>query len=275
LTQEFTDTIFAIFAGRSGSGKSAAAASFPKPIEENDFDLRANGIVNAIQQGWLKAEIGKDIHIKQYDPFAGWMPVQEHFNSLYNQVKSRQFPVKTVDIGSLTSMVRLFTLSSLTATSSSGGGLNISGLTMTSPADYKFESQACHQVMDFLRTFPCNVLVSAHIVDRYGKAPGADAYAPSTVVGERLTITANLSENILSMFNDVYRFSKTVMNGIEHFYAEFSTDFAKNSFGLPPGKFEITNKEFYPYLVDLILKKRRGEVIKPTKVEGGLTFISS
>ena len=55
--------LFAIFAGRSGSGKSAAAASMPKPLAEEDYDIRSNGIVNAIQQGWLKAEIGKEITV--------------------------------------------------------------------------------------------------------------------------------------------------------------------------------------------------------------------
>ncbi|MEK6878919.1 MAG: hypothetical protein AABY22_04890, partial [Nanoarchaeota archaeon] len=54
--ESFNEFIFALFIGRSKSGKSAAAASFPKPFKELDFDLRANGIKNAIQQGWLSGD---------------------------------------------------------------------------------------------------------------------------------------------------------------------------------------------------------------------------
>jgi hypothetical protein len=270
--------LFALYVGRSGSGKSAAAASNPKPLEEDDYDIRANGIKSCIRQGWLN---GEGISFTQFDPFVGYIQVQKHYNLLYAMVKSRQFNLRSLDIGSLTSLIRLLDVSALTSNLGASGKtaenahLNISGLTMSGPADYKFESQACHRIFDFLRTFPCHVTVAAHIIDKWGKAAGADQFAPSTVIGEKLTITANLGENVLAMFNDVYKFSKEVLNGKEKYMVEFSSEIAKNSFGLPPGKFDITKQEFFPFFCNLVKKLRSGEEIKPTgtSIQGGvLTF---
>src|SRR6266478_1349612 len=189
--------IFALFIGRSSSGKTVAAASLPRPLHELDFDLRANGLVNAIEQGWLNS---KDIDIKQFDPFKGFIPVQEHLNLLYTLRVTKQLHYKSIDIGSGTSLVRLLDLSTLNLpTGTTGiGHLNLAGLTMTGPADYKFESQAFHKIIDFLRVLPCNITMSAHIVDKYGKRAGAKETDPQVVIGEKLTLgTANLAENIL------------------------------------------------------------------------------
>ena len=196
--------IFALFIGRSSSGKTVAAASMPKPLEEIDTDLRANGIVNAIEQGWLDST---DINITQFDPFKGYIPIQEHLNLLYTMTITKQLRIKSIDIGSGTSLVRLLNLSTLNIPKGTPGigHLNLAGLTMTGPADYKFESQAFHKIVDYLRVLPCNITMSAHIVDKYGKAPGAKETDPQVIIGEKLTLgTANLAENILAMFNDVY-----------------------------------------------------------------------
>src|SRR5438552_11632473 len=178
--------LFALFIGRSGSGKSVAAASLPKPLEELDFDLRANGIKDAVSQGWLN---GENIFFKEFDPFGGFIPIQQHLTAHYNLIAARAFKYQTLDVGSLTSLIRLLDLTVLnTPKDISGiGHLNISGLAITGAADYKFESQAAHKIFDYLRVFPCNVIVSAHIIDKYGRNPNAkDQYSPQVVVGEKL-----------------------------------------------------------------------------------------
>lgn len=258
--------LFAMFIGRSGSGKSAAAASMPKPFEELDFDLRANGIRNCIDQGWLNPE---GISFKQFDPFGGYLQIEQYLNLKYTLFKSRQFNQASIDVGSLYSMLRLLELTSLN-NPVGANQLNISGLSMTGPADYKFESQAACKIMDFLRVLPCHITVAGHIVERYGKPPGADKYAPSIPIGEKLTITANLGESILAMFNDVYRFEKVIAGAEEKFYVEFSTDVAKNSFGIPPGKFDITRKEFWPYFVELVRSLKEGTFKKEQIKNAGL-----
>lgn len=259
LTDIKEEKLFALFIGRSGSGKTVAAASMPKPLNELDFDLRANGIVNAISQGWLK---GDDIDIERFDPFKGFIPVQEYLNKLYTFANLRQLSYKSIDVGSITSLVRLLDLASLNAPNM--GHLNIAGLAMTGPADYKFESQSLHKIIDFLRVLPCNVTISAHIIDKYGKRAGAKEMDPQIIVGEKLTITANLAENVLAMFNDVYKFTKELTNGKETYYVEFNSEIAKNSFGVPPGRFEITRKNFYEFFQETITAVKAGTLKPPT-----------
>lgn len=269
LTEAY-QKLFALFIGRSGSGKTVAAASMPKPLQELDTDLRANGIVNAVNQGWLSE---KDIDIKQFDPFKGFIPIQTHLNLLYTYIGMNQFQFKSIDVGSATSLIRLLDLTALNIPQNTPGigHLNLAGLSMTGPADYKFEAQAFHKIMDFLRVLPCNVTVSAHIIDKYGKRAGAKEMDPQIVIGEKLTLgTANLAENILAMFNDTYKFTKEMINGIDHYFVEFNSEIAKNSYGIPPGKFNITRKNFWEYFQDLIKQVKEGTLKPPASTNGNL-----
>lgn len=261
--------LFALFIGRSSSGKTVAAASMPKPMQELDFDLRANGIVNAVQQGWLPAE---GIDIIQFDPFKGYLPVEQHLNLLYTMSLTRQLQFKSIDLGSATSLIRLLNLTTLNMPNSTAGigHINLGGLAVTGPADYKFESQAFHKIIDFLRILPCNVTLSAHIVDKYGKRAGAKDTDPQVVIGEKLTLgTANLAENILAMFNDVYKFTKEMVNGEDRYYVEFCTEIARNSFGIPPGKHDITKKNFWDYFQNLVKSVKDGSYKKPAQLTSG------
>lgn len=263
--------LFAMFIGRSKSGKTVAAASMPKPMQELDFDLRANGIVNAIKQGWLD---GKDIDIQQFDPFKGFIPVQDHLNNLYlfSKLPGGYFQYKSIDIGSGTSLIRLLDLSTLNlpANTAGIGHLNLAGLSVTGPADYKFESQAMHKIMDYLRTLPCHITISAHIVDKFGKKPGAKEMDPQIIIGERLTLgTANLAENILAVFNDVYKFTKEMVNGQEKYYVEFNSEIAANTFGIPPGRFDITRKSFWEEFQRIIKEVKEGTLKSPPLNTGG------
>jgi len=251
--------LFALFIGRSGSGKTIAAASLPKPLQELDFDIRANGLINAVNQGWLD---DKDIDIKQFDPLKGWLQVQNHLEILYNLYISKQFNYKSIDIGSLTSLSRLLELTSLNTKDKGIGHLNLAGLTMTGYQDYRFETQAFHRIIDYIRIFPCNITISGHIIDKYGKKAGAKEADPSTIIGEKLTLSANIAENILACFNDVYRFSKEIIGTEDKYFIEFNTEIAKNRFGIAPGKFDITQKSFWNFCQELVASIKN-ETFKP------------
>lgn len=254
--------LFALFIGRSGSGKTVAAASLPKPLQELDFDIRANGIINAVQQGWLS---DKDIDIVQFDPFKGYIIVEQHLNLLYTLAQSRQMNFKSIDIGSATSLIRLLNLTTLNLPKNTPGigHINLGSLALTGPADYKFETQSAHKIFDFLRILPCNVTVSAHIVDKYGKLPGAKEMDSQVIIGEKLTLgTANLAENILAMFNDVYKFNKKIINNEDRYFVEFNTEIARNSFGIPTGEFDITKKPFWTFFQNLIKSIKDGSFKK-------------
>src|SRR6267142_2549241 len=251
--------VFAMHAGDSGSGKSAAAASYPKPYNQIDCDLRFAGISGACNAGWLNKD---GIEFIQFHPRSGWEPLNSYLNSLEIQRISGTFPFASIELASLGSLTRMIYNYSIRM-KGTGKGKEIGIIKIGDPGDIKTESEGTHQVFDFLRSFPCNLICSAHIVEKYGKVPGASEYAPAGVIGHKLAVRDNLGANVITYFNDVFLFTRQVENNVMKFYVEFSSDLAKNSYGIPPGRFDITNKPFYPFLQELIQKIKAGEELKP------------
>lgn len=75
-----------MFIGRSGSGKTVAACSFPKPIEVEDFDGRIGGAqieINGKQVDWLPL---KDVNYNYYPPRKEGMvqELNDHLEQLNN-----------------------------------------------------------------------------------------------------------------------------------------------------------------------------------------------
>lgn len=257
--------IFALFCATSKSGKSTAAASFPKPYHQADFDLRFAGVKGAVDQGIID---GKGISYTQFNPTRGLPALEKHLTDLENYYVIGQFPYKSYEIASLTNLARLLVL----ASHGLQGGKTLGGLRISGPADFNFESSGTHQVFDKLRTFPCHIIVSAHIVPKWGKSKGAPEYAPQEVIGHRLSVRDNLGENVQTYFDNVFQFSREMRDEKLHYYVEFANDLAGNTWGIPPGKFEITNKPFYPFLQDLIRKIKEGKLdeIKPKQENAAL-----
>ena len=243
--------IFAMFVGRSGSGKSTAAATFPKPYHQLDFDFRFGGIAAAIKQGLILDPEG--ITYQQFLPRGGWDPVDKHVMQFEMERISGSFKLKTLELASLGSLARLLTVSSHALQ----GGKKLGSLRISGPGDYNFEASGTHQVFDFLRSWPCNVICSAHQVDKYGKLDKSAEYSETGIVGEKLAVRDNLGENVLTYFDNVFRFSKEVENNQDKFYVEFSTDLAKNTFGIKPGKHDITRKNFWEELQRLIKENQK------------------
>jgi len=263
LTLKEKKYLFALFVGRSGHGKSAAACSFDVPYLEMDFDLRSEGIVDWARKGFVD---GSQIEVQQFPPQNGWGPVDKFLENLRNQITSGQFKFKTIGIGSLTNMTRLFVITSHGLQK----GKSIGTLRVSGPGDYMFEATATHQVFDYLRVFPCNVICTAHIIDKWGKNPQKDQYAGAEVIGEKLSIRDNLGENVQTYFDNVFRFSKEVNGHEVRYFVEFTTDLAKNSYGLPPGKFDITNKNFKDEFNRLCELAAKGELEAPKAKEFSL-----
>src|SRR5206468_3184836 len=79
-----------------------------------------------------------------------------------------------------------------------------------------------------------------------------DEYKPNIIIGEKLNLNDNLAASVLSEFDNVFRFERKIVNGKEKFFVQFSSEVAGNSYGIPPGEFDITDQEFYPYFQKLI-----------------------
>lgn len=262
---------FALFAGDSGSGKSCAAASFEEPYHEIDTDGRFGGIVGGTKIGVIR---NKKITYQQFKRSGGWEPIDKHLQQMIvyriqSDMNQAAFPYKTIGWGSVGSLCRI--LGAL-ARKELAGKL-VGTLRLPAPGDGKVEHAGVHTVIDTLKDLPCSVIMTAHIIDRWGKPESAnkeDAYKPNVVIGEKLNLPDNLSSSIQSEFDDVYVFERKVEDGKEKFYVDFCTSMAKNSMGIPPGKFEWTDKNF----IDVFnkLKEMVGSGIKDyEKLKKGLT----
>lgn len=257
--------IIALLVGRSGDGKSYAGASFPHPFLEIDPDLRFGGISNAINQGILHDPAGIDY--EQFSPTSGWPKLEKLIEQLDSDRITNKFKYKSIGVGSVTSLSRMALNFSKQFQSGKmigpkdkdGNKLRDSSLIrIAGPSDYNVEASAVHDFFDHLRTYPCNILVTGHTVNKWGKEKDdVGDFQPAEVIGEKLSIRDNLGENIQSYFDNVWRFSRRLEGGELKFYVEFATDLAKNGFGIPPGAYDITNKEFYPFLLELITKHRK------------------
>jgi hypothetical protein len=264
LDLQLREHFFGLFIGRSGSGKSAAASCFDKPYLEIDCDLRAGGILDWARKGYID---GSQVEIKQFPPDAGWIPVDNFLSGLKAKIPAGTFPYKTIGLGSLTNLTRLLVITSHgLQTGKTLGGLRVSG-----PGDYMFESTGTHQIFDYLRTFPCNVIITAHTIDKWGKKRSSSDYSPAEVIGEKLSIRDNLGENVQTYFDNVFKFTKEIQGNITKYFVEFTTDIAKNSHGLPPGKFDITDKNFKDEFERLKLMSIEGKLEAP--IETGFQLI--
>jgi hypothetical protein len=261
--------IFALHVSESGDGKSDAAASYPGPFHQWDFDGRNEALLSKVKpRGPLEP---KDVSFTRFYPKNGYEPFQDELNILEMQRISRQFPYGTCELASITSFNRALIVSSHNIQK----GKMIGKLRMSGPGDFNFEVSGMAQLMDQLEIFPCNVIVSAHIIDKWGKPdtgnPEKDQYAANEKIGEKIALRDQPGAVLPSMFSNVFRFSRKVVSGQMKYYVNFATDLAKNSFGIPPGEHDITGKMFYPYLQDLIKQIREGS-FKPPSVNAGMPF---
>ena len=238
------DRFVGLFVGRSGSGKTVAACSFPGPIEVLDFDGRIRGILGA---SWInKSQIN-------YDSFppreAGLITrINQKLEGWMNASRVGQFPVKTIILDSLTSECATIVQQALPITHAQGKGMSFGTINLTGPEDYKFESQATLSILSFLRSIPgVNIVVTAHIVPKWGKPFGAEKFSENIQIGEKLSITDKLGENCLIYFDHVFRFDRAE-SGID-FSVRFRSDLARTSYAeLPDGDQSITGKSFYDFM---------------------------
>lgn len=264
-----SERIFACFTGRSGSGKDCAGASFPKPYYMMDFDGRWRGVRHAIEAGWLNNGSFDGLEFDEFLPsISGFNTFENKLTELEMAHLTGRFPYKTITISSVGALARLLIIKSHALQS----GKMIGKWRVSGPADFQFEVSGVHQVMDKLKTFPCNILVMGHVIDKWGKPrpkPGmsekqaeALVYAPNEVVGSKLTLRDQLGETLLAYFDDVYQFDRDVINENLRYTVEFANDMAKNSYNLPAGNFTWTRKSFYDELQSWIKKIKSGEPLR-------------
>jgi hypothetical protein len=247
LTNE--DRFTGLFIGRSGSGKKVAACSFPHPIKYFDFDNRIRGIMAC---PWIER---KGIDYTYYPPLSQtvFATLNKDLEAFKIQSDMGQLPYKTVIIASLTGEAMALLNDAIPLTHS-GKGKTMGALNMPGPEDWGYQSVAMQQILAFFRSIPrIHIIVTAHIVPRWGQVAGADGkvnpYSERIEIGEKLNLTDKLSEAIPAFFDNIYRFSKSENGDKVDYYVRFYSDLARTTYpSLPVGDVRITGVDFWKYL---------------------------
>lgn len=256
-----------MFAGESKSGKSGAAASFEHPYHELDFDNRFGGIADMIAQNIIK---DKRISYQQFNNMAGWEPVAKEMKRLnalrmaYSLNPNMQpFPYKTIGLGSLGALCRVVMALFYDEAAGQHVGKGPDSLRLSHPGDYRAENNGVNQVLDYLFALPCNLIVTCHTREKWGKPPvlkAGDEYKPNEILGEKLNLTDNLAAGLVGRFDNVFNFKRKLQGGKIKYFVEFASEFCGNTFGIPPGEFDFTDREFQPFFNELKTKYRKESV---------------
>lgn len=240
--------------GRHGSGKTCANFSFPGKTYVFDMDHRIKGGAQSLL--WLGNDKLGEIDYDTYDVVKGFTAINNKMEELLNKAKTFNCPYKNVLFESIGALTKLLALDSKELRGVEKGKKR-GALRFLSPDDYNYVSAAMSEIIfEFalpMSSYGINVIFSGWIVDKWGKPINAEGipiagteYAPNVIVGEKLLATDKLAEEIPGYFNEVYYFRKEAGLGNKPKYTvEFNGTFARNTLGLPSGRFDITNKSFY------------------------------
>lgn len=244
---------FNLFIGRSGSGKSAAAYSYPKAMRVEDLDGRIRG-------GLTYWNERKGIEYEYYPPRdqkSVFERLNKNLEAMEVLIKTGQKELETYVFDSLTWASTDFLLDAIPLTHESGKGKSMGGLNIAGPSDYSFQSTAIWQVIAYLKTLPIkHVIVTAHITNRWGKRKNAngeiiDPYGPNEVIGEQLFLTDKLAEAVPSSFDNIFYFEKDSSG--RRFYFSAYGELARTAYiGLTPGRHDITETSFFKYLMSKV-----------------------
>lgn len=260
----------ALFVGPKHSGKTVAAASFirenqPAPNKDRgrvfDFDGRIRGLLGA---PWINRNL---IDYDYYPPKTGvgqtvFEKLNNDLQALFVSYQVGQCPYNTIITDSLTAETFALLNDSIPLThgqKTENGktretGKRIGTMNMPGPEDYGFEANGTYQLLAFLRSFPAkNIIVTAHVVDKYGKVDPANPFSESTVVGEKLSLRDKIGTNIGIYFDHIFRFDRKVVGNQERFYVKFISEIACTSFpGMPVGEVDITGRSFYDIMMEYV-----------------------
>jgi len=255
-----------LFVGPKHSGKTVAACSWlstntSKRLKVLDVDGRIKGIQS---NSWL------DLTRIDYDYFPPrvlekdktfFERVNSELEALKVLIDTHKCAYETYVVDSATAVARNLVQDAIPITHAQGKGSKIGVLEIAGPQDYNFEITGMANLMSFLKALPLNIIVTAHIEDKWDK-PKDDfgnrlQYADSIVVGEKLALRPKV-ESVLSLnFDHIFRFDRQIIDRQEQFFVEYVGELACTSFpGLKPGKHNITGRNFREFTLDLVNKTR-------------------
>lgn len=258
----------ALFVGPKHSGKTAAACSWRditknKKIKVLDGDGRIRGLLGCpwIDRSFIEYDYyppedksGKTFHER----------VNTDLEVILMQIQQGKSPYETYVGDSATSFCKNLILDAIPLTHKTqdgkGTGKRIGTLEMAGPADYGFESTGFDAYLSFLRSIPLNVIVTAHLIDKYDKPLDDNgnrmAYGENIIVGQKLSLREKIAENCKIYFDHIFEFNRRMVGKQEKFFVKFISDIACTSFpNLQPGEYDITGKDFYKFVMEKVGSK--------------------
>jgi hypothetical protein len=279
---ELGGRIMALFISDNGNGKTVAAASFPGPIKFFDFDGRMQPVKLFYPN---RRDITYDIvGIDTQRPNAGYpgcisfMDFAREFEDLQDRC-----PWATVVIDSITALTATAVGFQLGIKSKEGKGKKLSsGIQVPSWDEFNGETSVVQQILDVAKVLPCNVIFTAHPVDKSVDVGGTLKKARS--IAAYGTKTPSL---VPIYFNEIYQFGIEPPNAPDAPAQRFiltqptGKDMAKTALPLPP-RIDITSKPLYPLLQEYCRKhnvklaekesaKEAGKVVDITSKQPELT----
>jgi hypothetical protein len=239
----------ALFISDNGNGKTVAAGSFPGPIKFWDFD----GGMSSIKLFYPnRRDISYDVvgveaqrPNGQYPGCISFMDFAREFENLQDRC-----PWGTVVVDSITALTATAVGFQLGIKAKEGKGKKLSsGIQVPSWDEFNGETSVVQQILDVAKTLPCNVIFTAHPVDKSIDAGGGTLKKARSIAAYG-TKTPSL---VPIYFREIYQFGVEPPLGPDQPAQRFiltqptGKDIAKTALPLPP-RIDITNKPLYPIL---------------------------
>lgn len=262
-----------LFISDNGNGKTVAAASWPGPIKFYDFDGRMQPVKLFYPN---RRDISYDIVGVDTVRPQGSFPGSLNFTDFCKEFEDLQerCPWATVVIDSITALTATIVMFMLGIKRREGGGKKLSGgIQVPTWDEFNGETATVQQILDVAKILPCNVIFTAHPIDKSIDTGGTMKKARS--IAAYGTKTPSI---IPIYFNEIYQFGVEPPPSPgappERYILTQPTgkDMAKTALPLP-AKIIITDKPLYPIIKGICEKHQikllekaapTKEVVEPT-----------
>lgn len=261
----------ALFVGPKHCGKTVAACSVmtkdsQKRVKVLDCDGRIRGINGA---PWIdKSRIDYDYFpprvAGQSKPF--FQRVNEDLDALLINIQQGRNQYETYVGDSATAFTKNLILDAIPLTHKNdkgqAKGRRLGAMELCGVEEYKFESTGMDGYLSYLRSLPMNVIVTAHVIPKWGVPegqtdnPDQGMAIERTIIGEELSLRAKIAANTSIYFDHIFRFDRRMSQGEERFFVRYISDIACTSFpNMPTEEVDITGENFYEFTMDLVRKR--------------------
>jgi hypothetical protein len=196
-----------LFSGESGTRKTTAIASFPKPIYIFDVDLKIESLLN-----YFKGDAANDIDFDRYSP-DDTIKLDRKFIELEKTCKYKTVALDGLTFVSMMSVQYGFTLRGGKGNMPFGNSPNSGVVDLNTMQDYMLESAYIKQILGYLKNIynnhHVNVILTAHVrpvEQTYDKNGEVVKNAP-TMTRMLMTAGRQIAPMIPASFNEVFHFN--------------------------------------------------------------------